>query len=87
MYYAQIAYFINKNPQTQITDYLIPKNSEEKHEEKQEIKDILGETKKHARTLGFNLKLSKKTDRKISRTTPKAPPMIRNKDLNLLSQK
>lgn len=79
MYLAQIAYFINKNPHTKITDYLIPKNSEEKHEQNQKVTDVLTETKKHPRTLGFNLKLAKKTDHKPSKTTPRAPKIGKSK--------
>ena len=73
MYLAQIAYYSNKNDKTKITEYLIRMNNTAAADG-----DIFRQPengKKHPRTLGFNLKLPRLSDKKINRRTPKAPPI------------
>ena len=73
MYLAQIAYYSNKNDKTKITDYLIRMNAPAADDS-----DIFRQPengKKHPRTLGFNLRLPRLSDKKINRRTPKAPPI------------
>lgn len=73
MYLAQIAYYSNKNEKTKITDYLIKMNTAAADDG-----DIFRQPengKKHPRTLGFNLRLPRLSDKKINRRTPKAPPI------------
>lgn len=74
MYLAQIAYYSNKNDKTKITDYLIRMNAHHAADDS----DIFRQPengKKHPRTLGFNLRLPRLSDKKINRRTPKAPPI------------
>lgn len=74
MYLAQIAYFSNKNEKTKITDYLIRMNAPAAADDS----DIFRQPengKKHPRTLGFNVRLPRLSDKKINRRTPKAPPI------------